>query len=668
MTGCMILYAAVLFLRRKEGQVLTQQRRLMPSLLLRSYALWVKLPLLRHYVIKVRSRLTMTSMNDEFQLQRQTMKLTYSLFLTVGSMIILLTILNPNPVFLLSLLLVTVVIQDLVLESYVNAMQVKLLDQMLDFLAAVRHAYQRHEMVADAIEEAGNSLAQDMGRHAYRIADVLTDSNPDEMLEKYYSTAPNRFLKAFAGISRLVMEYGDRKTSQGSLYLRGIASLTGEIQLELLKRRKLDYLLKGLHIIALVPIFFTKPIEMWARRNFPLMDPFYLSKTGMIIKVSIFLIIFISYILLQKLKGQEETGYRSNSKRHSWEARLYRAKSIRRVIRIFTPSSSSVQHYRISQLLKETNHHLLHIELFQVRRLTLFVLGFVFTLGTVLTMHSHAKHRITIELPAGYTFFGTISKEDEITARQASEMDAEIMRDVKMSASSSPELLEQSVKSHYREQERRWTDEEISADVQRIRNKLNLWNREFLKWWEALGALIIGVAFYYAPVGLLRFQRRLRLPDMKYEVYQFLSMIAILREMERISVEEILEWLHTYAVIFKGPLQKCLLNYGHGAEEALREMREEVQLGEFQRMTDKLILASEKLMMADAFDDLDSDMAYHFERRRLDYEKDLDMKAGLGRMIGFIPMYSLVFAYLVIPLIWMSFKQMDLYFEQIQKL
>lgn len=610
----------------------------------------------------------MTTVSDEFQLRRQTMKFTYVLFLTVGSMIILLTVLNPNLIFFLSLLIAAVVIQGLVLESYVNAMEIKLLDHMLDFLASVRHGYQRHEMVTDAIEEAGNSLPQDMGKQAYRIADVLTDSNPDEMLEKYYSTAPNRFLKAFAGISRLVMEYGDRKTAQGSLYLRGIASLTCEIQLELIKRKKLDYLLKGLHIIALVPIFFTKPIEMWARRNFPLMDQFYLSKTGMIIKVLIFLIILVSYILLQKLKGEEETSYRSGLNRHPWEARLYKVKWIRRVVRIFTPSPSSVSRFKVSQLLKETNHHLLHIELFQVRRLTLFVLGAVFTIGTMLTLHSHAKHRITSELPAGYTFFGTMSKEDKLIARKAAEIDAKVMQDVRMSATASPVRLEQAVKRHYKDQEQRWSDEDISAAVQRVRNKLSLWNHEFLKWWEVLGALFTGGVFYYAPVVLLLFQRRLRLLDMRYEVYQFLSMITILREMERISVEEILEWLHTYAVIFKEPIQKCLLNYGHGAEEALREMREQVQLGEFQRMTDKLILASEKLLMADAFDDLDSDMAYHFERRRLDYEKDLDMKAGIGRMIGFTPMYSLVFAYLVIPLIWMSFKQMDLYFEQIQKL
>ncbi|MNJ69479.1 hypothetical protein D3C77_658340 [compost metagenome] len=91
-------------------------------------------------------------------------------------------------------------------------------------------------------------------------------------------------------------------------------------------------------------------------------------------------------------------------------------------------------------------------------------------------------------------------------------------------------------------------------------------------------------------------------------------------------------------------------------------------LEEFKQLVDKLLLANDKITIAQAFDDLDSEMAYHFERRRLDYEKSLDVRANLGQMIGFTPMYGLVFAYLVIPLIWMSFKQMDFYFEQIQNL
>lgn len=46
----------------------------------------------------------------------------------------------------------------------------------------------------------------------------------------------------------------------------------------------------------------------------------------------------------------------------------------------------------------------------------------------------------------------------------------------------------------------------------------------------------------------------------------------------------------------------------------------------------------------------------------------VDAKAAWGKMIGFAPMYALVFLYLVVPLVGMSFLQMNMYYEQIQQL
>lgn len=606
-------------------------------------------------------------MHDEFQLRRNSMKIVYALFGTLGGGIIILVILNPSVIFFLTLCLAAVVIQGLLLDSYINRMEKKLLEQLLEFFAAVRHSYHRHGMVSDAIDEAGEIVGQEMSLHATRIYEAISAASPDEALEKYYETAPNRFLKAFAGISRLVMEFGDRKRTQGSLYLRGISTLTGEVHLDLIRRSKLDYLLKGLHVIALIPVFFTKPVEMWARGNFPLMDQFYLSKAGMIIKILLLLIILISYMLLQKLKSEEETAYRAGRESAPWESRLYQWKWVRTVAKWFQPPPSSTTYYRISQLLKDTNHHL-RVEWLQVRRIVLFMVCMLFTLGSAISLHLISQNVILHEPPSGYVLFGKMSTEESEKAKESAVMDAMVMKEAGMSGSASYDMVADLTSSAMSSEGDRPSHEQLTLAVNRILNKLERWNGEYLKWWEVVLSLFAGYIGYSLPYIMLWFRRKMILMDMRHEVYQFGTMIAILKELERISVEEILEWMHSYAVIFKMPIQKCLLHYGHGAEAALLQLKEEVKLDEFQRLTDKLLLAVEKITIVRAFDDLESDMSYHFEQRRLDYEKSLDTKAGLGRMIGFAPMYSLVFAYLVIPLIWMSFKQMDIYFEQIQKL
>ncbi|SDE88967.1 hypothetical protein SAMN04488542_103108 [Fontibacillus panacisegetis] len=682
--GCSLLCCGVLYcISRKLDQrnerlsygyeaspqhIRSEIKKWISSFLLRSYAIFIKISISRYYLMKVRSRLAILHLYDEFRLRRQTMKVSYILVCSFGAVIAILVILNPSVMFLMTLLLTAVVIHGLLLEGYVNRVEHKLLKQMLQSMSAIRHAYHRHGMIADAIDEAGETAGEEMSRHAYRIHEALTDTTPDEALEKYYETAPNRFLKAFAGISRLVMEFGDRKSKErGSLYLRGIASLTGEIQLDLLRRTKLDYLLKGLNFIALIPIFFAKPVEVWARHNFPLMDQFYLSKAGMVVKIGLFVIILFCYILLQKLKGEEETSYRVDLQKIRWESKVYKWLIVRKAVYYFSPKPASASYDRIRNLLRDSNQTIL-FEWLQIRRLVMFLASVLFTISLCTVLHLQSRVWIMNEPPASYTFFGTLSDEDAVIAKEDATMDTEIMKELGMSDRSTNEEVTKAANYAMTENQKRLTKEQIKGAVLRVMSKLDRWNNEYVKWWEVLLSLLAGVMGYQIPVWVLMFQKKIRLMDMKHEVYQYQTVIAVLRELERISVEEILEWIHTYAVIFKVPIQKCLLHFGHGGEEALKQLKDEVALEEFKNIVDKLLLANEKITVAQAFDDLDSEMAYHFEQRRIDYEKSLDVKSNLGRMIGFTPMYCLVFAYLVIPLIWMSFKQMDFYFDQIQNL
>ncbi|NWL90354.1 hypothetical protein DMN77_22640 [Paenibacillus sp. 79R4] len=638
------------------------------TLLLRSYAISMKIPPLRLYVLKVRGRISLLQTSDEFELRRQVMKLVYLLLGISGTGIIALTLMHPNMLFFLTVIITVAVIHGLMLEAYVARLEKKLLLQMLRWFTAVRHAYHAHEMVADAIDEANDSLSEEIVRHGERIYEALTSAEPDKELDRYYETAPTRFLKGFASISRLIMEYGDRKDAQqGSLYLRGISSLTGEIQLELMRRSKLDYLLKGLSLIALAPIFFTKPIELWARRNFPLMDQFYLSKLGISIHIGLFIIILLSYILLQKLKSEEATAYRAGSDVSSWEAKAYRWKIARMIVSWFCPPPGSVRYDRIADLLKDTNQTL-RVELLQVRRTAIFV-GCLLVIGCSISWtHWKSREWIIAEPPTSYVFLGSLSKEEAKDAREMAELDRQVLRSPGMSVAANDEAIAQIVTSAAKELGLKLDEGKTIAIAQRIMDKLARYQAEYWKWWEVMLAFILPLLGYYSPIWTLRFQRRLRLTDMRHEVYQFQTMIMILREFERISVEAILEWLYSYALIFRAPIEKCLAHYSAGAQEALLGLKDETALEEFQRLIEHLIQAEEKIPVRKAFDDLQSEMGFQFERRRLEYEKDLDRKAEMGRMIGFAPMYSLIFAYLVVPLIWMSFKQMDVYFQQIQNL
>lgn len=677
--GCVLLYIVLWWLRKRNHYAVRSGRthsveegrkgkamlqREMQALLHKLYTLGMGVPIISEYIKSVRKRLSGMHAYDEYKLRLQTMNMTlliWGAFICSGAVLLMI---KPGLELAVLALLCGVVINSLILDVAISRMEKRLLAQMIELFANVRHHYHQHGMVDEAISEAADLAGAEAARHARLIHGALTDVDPHEALERYYESAPNRFLKAFAGISYMVMEFGDRNEGGGSIYLKGLGSLAREIQLELLRRNQLDYLLKSLNVIALAPVFFKMPIEKWARSSFPSMDDFYQGKLGYIMKLSVYIVIIASYFLLQKLQQTNETGYRAGRRRWVWEKKLYRFPIIHNVADAFILRQQVSSYFQITRLLKESGAEI-KLEWLYIRRMTLFVTGVVLSVTTVFILHEVEKSHILYAPVQSGQMFGRLNPTEEKEALQQSVVDRKIMHLLNMKAEST---YEQTYAALERNAGGAATEEQLSKNTRRILQKLEAWNEEYIKWWEVLISLVVGYVAYQMPVLLLYLQRKMRRLDMRHEIYQFQTIISILRSMERMSVEEILEWLNRFSVIFKRPLQKCLLHYEHGPEAALDLLKEEAPLPEFQRLVDKLHLSLGKITIREAFDDLDSHMSYYFEQRKQEYEKMIDSKAIWGRIIGFAPMYGLIFLYLVIPLIGMSFVQMDGYYEQIQKI
>jgi hypothetical protein len=157
---------------------------------------------------------------------------------------------------------------------------------------------------------------------------------------------------------------------------------------------------------------------------------------------------------------------------------------------------------------------------------------------------------------------------------------------------------------------------EIDKAAERIYNKLQVINTEYVQWFELLLAFVFAVIGYMAPLWILVFQAKMRQLEMEDEVMQFQTIILMLMRIERVNVEIILEWLERYSNIFKAPITKCVNNYEAGAWEALEAMKEEVNYVPMIRIIESLQAAVEKIPITDAFDELDSERDYYQEKRK----------------------------------------------------
>ena len=182
--------------------------------------------------------------------------------------------------------------------------------------------------------------------------------------------------------------------------------------------------------------------------------------------------------------------------------------------------------------------------------------------------------------------------------------------------------------------------------------------------WHVLLALVVSMICYYLPNLILYLKNSVRKMDKENEIMQFQSIILMLMHIERVDVQTILEWLCRFSYAFREPIATCLNNYEAGAEEALEELKDSVPNKDFQRIVEQLESAVTRIPVKAAFDELETERNFFYERRKDANENLVKRKASIGQVIGFTPMVLLIGGYLVAPLLIVSILQMLNYFSQ----
>ena len=400
------------------------------------------------------------------------------------------------------------------------------------------------------------------------------------------------------------------------------------MQLEILKRDKLDYVFQSLSVIAAVPILALEPVKAWAVSQFSFTSGFYNGKIGMIAQLLIIILTFICYILIRKVKDNGSTTIATNTE-NPWQAKLYKKKPIKKVVDLFIPKKGTKDNRKITQLLKDSASPL-KLEWLYVNRITYAILAFIISLICISMLHHKAIEYVYSEPVYDYDLIGSMSSSDTEKGMEKREQYNYFIDMFKGKNVTTEQLEKAMAKSDYYEDEE---DPAIKEDVEDILSDIKLVNSENVKWPELLFAVVVAVAGYMAPYLLLIFQKKMRQLEMEDEVMQFQTIILMLMKIERVNVEIILEWLERYANIFKEPITKCVNNYESGAWESLEELKNDVSYQQLIRIVESLQAAVEKIPIPDAFDELDTERAYYQEKRKESNERLISRKGRIGKVI-----------------------------------
>lgn len=457
------------------------------------YLTYMKVPLLKRYLLKLRRRLEVINIQDEYQTRRQTSAiLTKALLIIIPLTIVIILLAHSDTLLLCILILFEFFMIDSLMDGMVGKLDTKLLKQQIEFFAEIRHMYHEYNMVEEAIYQASQDEDKEISRQGEKIYEILISDDPEEELERYYDVAPNSYLKEFAGISYLTREFGDRKTETGaSQFLKNLNNITQEMQIEILKRDKLDYVFQSLSIIAIFPILLLQPLKNWSISNFNFTTSFYEGRTGFIVQMLIIVLTFACYLLIRKVK---DTNAKNNTKneQNPWQNKLYNIASIKKIVDAFIPKKGTKQYKNLIRMMKDaaTSEK---IEWIYINRIALFIVIFFASIFMMDRMHRLSIDYIYTTPTTSYNLI-SMSEKQEKEAMEVTNIDNKFLDMFKGRRNVTEEQIKAKLitSKDFADAD----EKEISDAASRIYSKLLVINGEFLKWFEVL----ISLAFAYVRI------------------------------------------------------------------------------------------------------------------------------------------------------------------------
>jgi len=621
------------------------------------YLIYRGMPFLKRYILKLRRRLEILNIDDEYVTRRDTAKIiTKALVILIPLILVTIIITKNNYLLMFILLIFELFMIDILMEGSVDKKDDKLLIEQLDFFAEIRHAYHEYNMVEEAIYQVSQNDEREISRQGEKIYEILISDDPETELEKYYDVAPNNFLKEFAGLSYLTKEFGDRQVDGASLYLKNVDNITQEMQIEILKRDKLNYVFRSLSFISIAPVLLLEPLKSWAVTNFSFVKNWYYGKSGTIVQILILILTFVSYILVRKLKDNGSVDMNTKNIQNPWQEKAYKIPFIKKIVELFLPKNGTKEYKNIKDLLKEVASPL-KMEWIYVNRICIAIVTFVASIFIFSYLHDLTINYQYTEPTTSYNLIGGMNERQEEKAMEVTKIHNEFLNMFRGKLDVEIEDIKQVMRrsKHYEDA----SEEEIKSNAEQIYDKLQIINTEYLKWFEFLLAFVFSILAYMSPIWLLKFQAKMRKLEMEDEVMQFQTIILMLMRIERVNVEIILEWLERYSDIFKSEITRCVNNYEAGAWEALEELKNEISYMPLIRIVESMQAAVEKIPIKDAFDELDSEREYYRDKRRESNERLISRKAMIGKVIGFAPMICLFVGYLIVPLVFIGLTSMS---------
>lgn len=636
-------------LKASDAIYINQALKNRVSILFKLYHFFDKFIVTQGYIRRLRRRYEILCPGDQKEIARKTISLALTVWTLCTVVLIGIFLRRPTIYTAAITILLVFVINTELINRVVRKAEIKLLVQLDKFLSDVRHYYYTNGAVDDAILDTLEQTGREMRIQAEKIFEILTAENIEDEVSKYNDTTHNNFLKMFLAQCVSVINYGDKDIEDESLFLRNIKNLKIDINIEIQKLKKIDFLFSGLVYINIGPVLTLNMIKDWAIYNLPSLESFY-NGLGVVLMVIIFVFTVIVYIMnnhLKEIKNLIPKDYGTLEKVSQ--------------LPIIKPALVNYEEKNFGKfeiqrdMLKRMGESITPKQLL-VQRIIYAFLTFILLIIFTLSLHHIRRQDIASNI-------GNV--EQLTTAANTSQIEKmrETIIEYVDKYKENEEITEKQIKDKLSEDFN--NNLIVNSVTEEIIKRIDKFQNEYFKWYELVIILIITYFAYCFPYWMILFRKQLAKMSMDDEVIQFQSIILMLMYMDRMTVLNILEFMEQFAVIFKDSIRTCINDYASGDLAALEALKEKERFEPFRRLVDNLIIC-DKIGLESAFDEIAVDRTNFTEKRKQDNEIHLSDRVIIAKLVTWVPLILTIGLYLIVPFIIASLNELMIYKEELQ--
>jgi hypothetical protein len=626
---------------RRIGSAILYKDRQQNNLTLLIHQWMLRIPLTRGYITKISRRYEFLCPGNPGNIAKKTLTLTGIAFGLSFAALFVIYLIRPSIEQLILAVYLIYVINNEIINYYVNHAEIKLRMEQERFISNVGRNFFHDFYIDDAILKAMEvPMSKEMRVHAHALYDITISNNRKEAVELYNATSHDKFMKMLLSLCINIVENGCGSEAENNRLAANLLNLKKEINLDYLKMRKLQFVFSGSIFAAVAVCIPISVIQDFGLYISPELITFYKGILGILY---IGLIYFCS-IVVYKLTNSAKEVKRPIVRTYRYLELLEKM----RLIKHFLDNYNEKYYSRMLHLkdtLKRLGETITPNQLLIKRSLISF-LTFLCCLIFLLLMHSNSKNLLLKNIDNIDTL-STAATQEQIS--QVKETIQFYIDKYKGSVITREELLHEVAGSRLFRNDliNEKIAEEVSGRILRSRN-------EYFKYYELLICIAISIIAFFSPYWFILYRKKLMQSIADDEVIQFNSIIYMMMYTDYITVSDILEQMEIFAVVFKPSIRECLNEYNSGDICALERMKERETNEAFRHLVSNLIRCDD-MLIHEAFGEIAADRENYFERRKQEDEFSIQRKADRIKPLAFLP-GILVMIYLILPVVTMSMK------------